>query len=122
MTERDLFVGAELPLAGRRFALVEADEFTYNFMENNAASCGIEVADFAAAAQALRAQLAAPGRLEALLSALGDGADQQGFLAALAGVGCQLVPHAAITIFRRLRQEGGGVLLPELLERAVGGP
>lgn len=55
-TERDLFVGARLALAGRVFELLEADEFTYSFMEQNAHD--FPNADFAAAVRQIKAGVA----------------------------------------------------------------
>jgi hypothetical protein len=35
MKDSDLHVGAVLPILGRIFKLLEADEYTYQFMENS---------------------------------------------------------------------------------------
>jgi hypothetical protein len=52
LTDADLHVGAVLPILQRNFKLLEADEYTYQFMENNRHV--YRMADAEAAAQAVR--------------------------------------------------------------------
>lgn len=54
--ERDLYVGANIPIHKRTFELLEADEFTYQYMENNRFI--FKMADPALALKTVAAQVA----------------------------------------------------------------
>ena len=56
VSEKDLFVGAVLTIHQRAFQLLEADDFTYTFMENNCHS--FVMADLEAALHAIAVQIA----------------------------------------------------------------
>lgn len=59
LTDADLYVGACIPILQRNFKLLEADEYTYQFMENNRHI--YRMADAEAAVQALRHSIAHGG-------------------------------------------------------------
>lgn len=66
-SEKDLYVGKTLTVHQRTFELLEADEFTYQYMENNRHV--YLMADWEAALKAIQAQLQGTLRLLACVSA-----------------------------------------------------
>ncbi|KAK9810289.1 hypothetical protein WJX72_008124 [[Myrmecia] bisecta] len=123
--EKDLYVGAVLPIHHRTFELEEADEYTYQYMENNRHI--YMMADWESALKAVRAQI--HGRQEELKTAL-IASDPQGlgeltieqFSGALAQAGVQLTKHQAISIHRRMPkgQSEAAMLISAFWQALVG--
>ncbi|KAL0036647.1 hypothetical protein WJX79_003886 [Trebouxia sp. C0005] len=107
-SEKDLYVGKVLSVHQRTFELLEADEFTYQYMENNRHV--YLMADWEAALKAIQAQLQGE---EAVRSAFIN-VDQAGigsltehqFEAALRQAGVELTRHQIISLHRRLAKDG----------------
>lgn len=108
-SEQDLYVGKVLPVHHRTFELLEADEFTYQYMENNRHV--YLMADWEAAIRAVRAQISDE---EALRTAFinvdkegkGDITESQ-FEEALRQAGVELVRHQGVSLYRRLAGHAG---------------
>uniref|UniRef100_A0A7S0S6H3 EF-hand domain-containing protein n=1 Tax=Chlamydomonas leiostraca TaxID=1034604 RepID=A0A7S0S6H3_9CHLO len=118
-TYMDLYVGATLEIFNRTFELMEADEYTYTYMENNKHI--FIMADHEILLKSLRAQAA--GKEEAIRTAFiehdknGSGVlSGEELEAALAAAGLKFTRHQAISLKRRLdKDKSGGVNIEEFL-------
>lgn len=119
-TYMDLYVGSTMQIFNRTFELMEADEYTYTYMENNKHI--FIMADHEILLKSLRAQAA--GKVDAIRTALiehdrsGSGVlGGEELEAALAAAGLKFTRHQAISLKRRLdKDKSGCVNIEEFLE------
>ena len=90
MKDTDLFVGAVVPIHKRSFELLDADEFTYQYMENNLQT--YPVADPQAALQTLGDAIHSGGN--PIHSSLGQ--VNQFAMPGIAAKGPWVVPHQKV--------------------------
>ncbi|WIA37576.1 hypothetical protein OEZ86_014482 [Tetradesmus obliquus] len=118
-TYKDLYVGGQLEVFTRSFELLDADEYTYTYMENNKHI--FIMADADAILSSLRVQAA--GKADAVRTALIE-TDSQGvgYLAgeqldqALSRAGLKFTRHQVISLRRRLdRDRTGSVTTDDVL-------
>ena len=118
-TYLDLYVGGSIEIHNRKFELVEADEYTYTYMENNKHI--FIMSDHEILLKSLRAQVS--GREEAIRTAFiktdksgsgminGDDLEQ-----VLTTAGLKFTRHQAICLKRRLdKEKSGSVPVSEFL-------
>lgn len=108
-THLDLYVGGTIEVFHRTFEIIEADEYTYTYMENN--KHVFIMADHEILLKSLRAQVA--GREEAIKSAFLS-REKDGFIigsdfdSALLEAGLKFTKHQAVSLKRRMDQDGTG--------------
>eukprot|EP00798_Chlamydomonas_sp_ICE-L_P024281 gene24281-9880_t len=107
-TCQDLYVGSTVLVYGRTFELLEADEYTYTYMENNKHI--FIMADHEILIKSLKAQV--NGREEALRTALikidraGSGSvSGNGLEESLRAAGLKYTRHQAVSLIRRLDKD-----------------
>jgi hypothetical protein len=116
---QDLYVGCRITVFKRMFELLDADEYTYTYMENNKHI--FIMADADAILASLRAQAA--GKAAAVRAQLlAADAGGQGFVGseqvqqALAAAGLKFTRHQVVSLCRRMdRERTGTVLVSDLL-------
>jgi len=113
-TFQDLYVGCRLEVHRREFELLEADEFTYQYMENNKHL--FIMADADAIARILRAQINAKNAEEIRTAFIEMDTDGSGYLddheleAALAKAGLKFQAHQIISLRRKLDTDRSGTV------------
>ncbi|GAX85745.1 hypothetical protein CEUSTIGMA_g13160.t1 [Chlamydomonas eustigma] len=118
-TYLDLYVGGSIQIFNRKFEMVEADEYTYTYMENNKHI--FIMSDHEILLKSLRAQIS--GREEAIRTELirvdkeGSGSvSGEALESALEAAGLKFTRHQAICLRRRLdREKTGSVSIEEFL-------
>lgn len=118
-TYQDLYVGGSVEVWNRTLELMEADEYTYTYMENNKHI--FIMADHEILLKSLRAQVT--GREEAVRTAFieqdkgGSGSlSREELEAALSSAGLKFTRHQAISLCRRMdRDKTGTVSIEEFL-------
>jgi len=122
-TYTDLYVGSQVQVHNRDFELMEADEYTYTYMENNKHI--FVMADHEILLKSLRAQCA--GREESVRTAFiaadagGSGSLAGGALeAAMAAAGLKFTRHQAIALKRKLDKDKSDSVSIEDFFAAVG--
>ena len=117
-TYHDLFVGAVVDFHRRGFLLIEADEYTYTYMENN--KHVFTVADSDAAIDELRKQ--SRDRQSEVKSALIDSAVDGKLMIeklepALRSAGFEMIRHQIVALRRKLEKDyDGGVDIDTFLK------
>mmetsp|Transcript_40195 Transcript_40195/g.89186 ORF Transcript_40195/g.89186 Transcript_40195/m.89186 type:complete len:635 (-) Transcript_40195:736-2640(-) len=122
-TYMDLYVGSQIEVHNRSFELMEADEYTYTYMENNKHI--FIMADHEILLKSLRAQVA--GREDAVRTAFiemdknGSGVlSGEELEAALGSAGLKFTRHQAISLKRRMDKDKSGTVSIEEFLGALG--